>query len=310
MIIFFSYPYGAYKFILLNWWGISFAIVVGIEFFISILSTKKYMSLLWLCFTAILFAIFFFINGFNVISFGKVFKEKDIGYFREVQSIKNIVESSHFIVAVDDDLSNRWAVYFLRDFPIYLAEYRSYMAQAHVIPHMLRSRKIDLSNVRYILTDSKGLNSLPSATLVWSRGAYGLWMLSSENWIFISSIRNLKGIEDSDGEHIFWLGQDETEIRLVSAGDGQAVISADFIRGPGWPEHQDRTMLVSTDQRYSSIIVIAEDGPRTLSVPIVAGRNRIILRPQQNGNSRCFALRGTATVAFRSAWLESQPSEG
>ncbi len=281
MINFFSYSYGAYKFILFNWWGISFAIVVGIEFFVSMLSTKKYMSLLWLCFAAILFAVFFFINGFNIISFGKVFKEKDIGYFSGVQSIKNIVKSNHFIVAVDDDIANRWAVYFLRDFPIYLADYRSYMAQAHVIPHMLRSRKIDLSNVRYILTDSKGLNSLPSATLVWSRGAYSLWMLSSENWIFISSIRNLKGIEDSDGEHIFWLGHDETEIRLVSAGDGQAVISADFMRGPGWPEHQGRTMLVSTDQRYSSIIVIAEDGPQTLSVPIVSGRNRITLHPQQ-----------------------------
>jgi hypothetical protein len=281
VINFFSYPYGAYKFILFNWCGISFAVVVGMEFFVSMLSTRKYMSLLWLCSAAILFAIFFFINGFNVISFGKVFKEKDIGYFSGVQSIKNIVKSSHFIVAVDDDIANRWAVYFLRDFPIYLAEYRSYMAQAHVIPHMLRSQKIDFSSVRYILTDSKGLNSLPSATLVWSRGAYSLWMLPSENWIFISSIQNLKGIEDTDGAHVFWLGQDETELRLVSAGDGQAVISADFIRGPGSPEHQDVAMLVSTDQRFSSTIVIAEDGPQMLSVPIVSGRNRIILHPQQ-----------------------------
>jgi hypothetical protein len=134
--------------------------------------------------------------------------------------------------------------------------------------------------VQYILTDGKSLNSLPSATLVWSKGVYNLWMVPNEHWIFISSMRSLKGIDDTDGEHIFWLGQDETEIRLVSAGDGQAVISADFMRGPGWPEHQGRTMLVSTDQRDSSIVVVADDGPRTLSVPIVAGRNRIILRPQ------------------------------
>ena len=185
------------------------------------------------------------------------------------------------IISVDDDLSNRWAVYFLRDFPVYLAEYRSYMAQPHVIPNMLRSQKIDLSHVHYILTDRKGLSSLPPATLVWSMGAYGLWMMSSENWIFISSIQNLTGIEDSDGEPIFWLGQDDTEIRLVSSSDGQAVISANFVRGPGWPEKLDSKMVVSTDQRYSSIIVIAEDAPRTLSVPIVAGRNRIILRPLQ-----------------------------
>ena len=92
MIIFFSYPYGAYKFILLNWWGISFAIVAGIEFVMRVLSTKKYMSLLWTCFTAILFAIFFFINGFNIISFAKVFEGKDITYFREVERIKDIVE--------------------------------------------------------------------------------------------------------------------------------------------------------------------------------------------------------------------------
>jgi hypothetical protein len=121
--------------------------------------------------------------------------------------------------------------------------------------------------------------------LVWSSGAYSLWMLSSEHWIFITSIHNLKGIEDRDGEPIFWLGQDNTEIRLVSAVDGQAVISADFIRGPGWPQKLDDNIGVSTDQRYSRIIVIAKDGPRMLSVPIVAGRNRIILHPLQESRA-------------------------
>jgi hypothetical protein len=281
MIIFFSYPYGAYKFILLNWWGISFAIVVGIEFLIGELRTKKYMLILWSCFTGTLFAIFLFINGLNIISFGKVFEQKSMTSFREVEKIKNIVGGSSIIIAVDNDIANMWAVYYLRDFPIYLAEFRSYMAQSHVMPGMLKSQQIDLSNVRYILTDSKGLNSFPLPTLVWSRGAYDLWSLSSENWIFISSIQNLKRIEERDGEQIFWLGHDDAEIRLVSSGDGQAVISADFMRGPGWSETLDSNVVVSTDQRYSSIIGISEDGPQMLSIPIVAGRNRIILRPLQ-----------------------------
>jgi hypothetical protein len=285
MIIVFSYPYGAYKFILLNWWGISFAVVAGIEFIVRLLSTMRYIMIVWSCFTGLFFGIFFFINGFNVISFGKIFEHKNIAYFREVEQIKNIVGDSPFIVAVDDDIANRWAVYFLRDFSIYLAEFRSYMAQHHVMPGMLRSQKVDLSNVRYILTDSKGLISRPPASLVWSSGAYSLWMLSSEHWIFITSIHNLKGIEDRDGEPIFWLGQDNTEIRLVSAVDGQAVISADFIRGPGWPQKLDDNIGVSTDQRYSRIIVIAKDGPRMLSVPIVAGRNRIILHPLQESRA-------------------------
>jgi len=153
------------------------------------------------------------------------------------------------------------------------------MAQPHVVPYMQRAKEVDFSTVRYLLTDSRRVLLFPPAISVWSGEPYTLWKLSSDDWIFLSGIQNSNGIEDWGGEQAFWLGKGDTEIRLVAARDDQAVISGDFIRGPSLPEKVNRQILIFTDQGYRSIIAIAEDGPQRLSVPVVAGQNRIVLRP-------------------------------
>lgn len=297
MIFLSAYSYGAYKFILLDWWGISFAVIMGIRFLNKILHTKMSRSVVRAC-LIISFGFLLSLNGYKALAFGWKASEKSIVPFKQVETIKEMVGNEAILVAVNDGTGQKWAVYFLRDVPIVLAEYKDYMAQSHVVPLMDRAKSIGLSDVHYILTDRIGSFSFPHRSPLWTNRVSALWKLPGEHWIVVSGLQNANGIEDWGGEGGFWLGQGDTEIRLLSAKAGWVVMRAHFIRGPSLPEKLDRQILVFTNRGYNSTMTIAEDGPHTIVVPVVAGRNRLVLRPLEqpslpvlpNGDTRPLLL--------------------
>ncbi len=277
MIFKLRYSYGAYKIILLNWWAVAFVATLGVNKLLESQRMQGSLRGVAIGYAVGIFLLFISLNATMLIARYKISPYKDILAFKKLEEVKRIVASDSIIVSVNDNVANEWAVYFLRDIAMHLAEYRAYMAQSHVVPFMERSRKIDITGVRYALTDSK--ESFPRSNLSWAGGPYYLWKLKKARWILITGIQNGNGLEIVDGEPFFRLGNGDTEIRLLSTSNGTAVIHGEFILGPSLPDKPERQLLVLTDKGYQSYITISKNGPQTISVPIDAGKVRIILRP-------------------------------
>lgn len=165
LIVHAHYSYGVYKLILLNWWLMVFVVFTGAKNLVN----KHYLTYL----IAPLIMVYLLIN----VSYERFLTQQvitnDISVFKNLRSIKSIVGNKAIQVSVDDWYNNEWAVYYLRDYPIDLALYRSYMAQTHVIPYMKKARSIQPENIAYRLTDNS--DSFPKQQLVWHRGPYYLW---------------------------------------------------------------------------------------------------------------------------------------
>jgi hypothetical protein len=289
-----GYSYGAYKFILLNWWGITFAVISGA---FAILAMFRNLKRRWIICSG--FFILFFIDlaviGKRVESFNAYFvNSKDNSILRKVQEIKTFVGNEPVIINVNDDYANIWAVYYLRDMNTYLLDYKVYMAQAHVVPLMERSKAVDLTKTRYILIDDKGIPGSCSMNLQWTGGPYRLWEATKGNCVFASKPINPNGLEVWGGEEGFWMGKGNTELRLLSSYNGQALIQGYFSLGPSLPDKPSRHILISTDHGYETNVTIEKNGLQVYSIPVVVGINRITMKPLDepslsvlpNGDSR------------------------
>ena len=276
MIVGQDYSYGAYKLILLNWWAMAFAIIIGVEkLFVLSGPQGKFRGLMTGSAIGV-FVLFFCLNAVMVIQRDRSLNYRSVLPFKKVSEIEDIVGSGPLAVTVNDPIANEWAVYFLRNIPISLTRYRAYMAQAHVIPFMQRARGVDITKVKYALTDSE--ESFPQSNLLWEGGPYYLWKLKDSPWIQPTEIRNPNGLEKLSGKPFFWIGEGDTEIDLLSTANGSATIIAEFSLGPSLPDKPDRRMVLLTDKGYQANIIVAENGPQKIIVPVARGKNRIVLR--------------------------------
>jgi len=161
----------------------SLALLVAAASLISRLHVRKYKWSAEVGFTGV-FLLFLCISGVRLVSVDTAIAQQSILPIKQVEKVKSIIGDSPVAVSIDDDFANAWAVYFLRDVPIHLTEYRHYMAQPHVVPLMQRARPVDLSTLRYVLTDGKKTGLLLSGRpycLSWSGGPYFLWRMSGSN---------------------------------------------------------------------------------------------------------------------------------
>ena len=272
-----KYPYGAYKLILLNWWAIAFLVVTGMNKLLELPLFKKTYRVLITGSAATMCALFFCLNGITLIHKDMSLPYKSILPFKKVTEIEQITGVKPVIVNVNDHISNQWAVYFLRNVPISLTMYRSYMGQSHVIPLMKRSQKVDVAKVDYVLTDKK--ESFAEMELLWQGGPYYLRKYDDRGSAEVSEIRNGNGLEKRNDKSFFWIGKGDTEVDVLSTRKGIAIIQGAFLLGPSLPDRPSRELLILTDNGYQSKITISANGFQALRVPVIAGENRIILRP-------------------------------
>ena len=272
-----EYSYGAYKLILLNWWAMAFAVILGVDKLLALPRRREGFKGLITGSALCVVMLFFCLNATMLVYKDRSLPYKSILPFKKVAEIENIVGSKPVLVTVNDTTANEWAVFFLRSVPISLAQYRAYMAQAHVIPFMKRAQEVDITKVRYALTDNE--ESFPKSDLLWEGGPYYLWRLRESLWIQPTEIRNPNGLERLSGKPFFWIGKGDTEIDLLSTANGNATIFAEFLLGPSLPDKPDRRLLLLTDKGYQANIIIAKNGPQEITVPVIKGKNRIILQP-------------------------------
>jgi hypothetical protein len=272
MIFHLQYDYGAYKLLLLNWWALSFVSILGFSFLLS-----RFCRLPYRLTMAFIIVIYFIAFATAINSFDQLITPKSIAIYKHIVDIKPLIKNDSVIVHIDEPTTNEWAVYFLRDIPIHLATYRSYMAQSHLARPMEESRRIDPLRARYLLSDS--VNSLDSEAknLVWQHGLLRLWQLPETHWVLLTHIDNPNGIEEWGGERSFWIGAGKTTISLFSSGEGQAVITGTFSSGPSLPERPERNLIITAEHGHTDTITVTTTSRYTFRVPLIQGNNSISL---------------------------------
>jgi hypothetical protein len=279
------YSYAAYKLIVLDWWGMIVLLMTGIDWAIKRVHQTTLRRGVVGGFALLLVLILSQSNHINADTTFRYINSSNqqlsAAEFRQLREIKAIVGSESIIVLVNEWLANEWAVYYLRDIPIDLIEYRMYMAQAHVLPTMQRAQAISPGQARYVLTDAKLDSAIAKARhwrMVWSGGPYQLWQPENAEWAAITNITNANGIEQLDGERFFWVGNGPTVIHVLAAHTGVLQLSANLLLGPSLPEQPIRRLQVAVGNLISQTVT-AENGYQVLAIPAAAGENTITLTP-------------------------------
>jgi hypothetical protein len=278
-----AYSYGAYKMILLGWWSFTIPIVLGLASVADRVRPRARVAA-----TAGLYAFVVLLTvAFNRASASAAspsssnYAHVDLAQFRTLEQIKQLPDVPRLVIGVDDWLANEWAVYFLRDMPIHLDDYRMYMAQPHVVPFMERAQNVPLETIRYILTDDD-FEVVPGDAsawrLAWSGGPYRLWDTAGNLWARITKISNANGLEQLDGHQFFWIGHGDTTIEVATSEAGLLRIKATFVPGPSVPNQQQRSLLVTSSAGYSQQETF-NGGFQEIVLPVPAGATTITLRP-------------------------------
>jgi len=291
MIFRLRYDYGAYKFILLNWWGISFAVTSGAGLFLSWFHEKKYKP-----FIIGAFVLFFVITGVRIYFFGKSVEPKNILTYKQVEETKKIIKKGSVIVTLYDPTATQWFLYYLRDVAIRpLFYHHPYLGSNNLNAFAnLQGVNGNISDMRYLLTDDKQLFSSSSSRLIWSGGPYHLFEIAGDGWAVIYNLINPNGLEQYHGEQFFWVGGDDTVIKLAAGRDGELVLTANFLPGPSLPTSNVRNILIKTNSGYKKIMQIDSSCRLSVLLPIQKGENQVriialdrpAIRVLPNGDTR------------------------
>ena len=185
MVVHEQYSYGAYKLLLIACWAPAAYVVSGAQA-LADRATRGRQSrpltfrtaMVMIAATALIGAVVSAAAA-REVAFRRAIVADSIEPYRTLVSLNHVLAPDPILMSVDDTLANEWAVYFLRDHLFRLVGYRSYMAQAHVVPSMDRSRAIDLGAVRYVLSDAAALDDHQPADhdVAWADGPYALWRI-------------------------------------------------------------------------------------------------------------------------------------
>jgi len=280
----FRYSYGAYKFILLNSWGLAFLVVLGLRELLNRLR-EKWRIAGWAV-VALLVGTNLFSGARKAIALARSAPARSIDHFSQVRAIQRFSGDRPVVVAVDEGFSNAWAVYFLRDLPVILAEYRGYMGQAHVVPFMDRVKSYSYARSQLVLSDN---SELPPAgglfRVIWSGGPYRLLQSMGTRWTWLSSIHNLNGLENTPERDFFWLGEAETVVTILANHSGHVELRAEASLGPSVPQKTVSRLRVTSGDRKRDLEI--RPGPFVVTIPVCEGKNRVTLLPLDTPTLRC-----------------------
>jgi len=307
-----KYSYGAYKLITLLWWLVSYMMVLAVRWlqaksynrFIPVLSKGSYLLAI---------IIVAYLNIMQGIRFDRNLINTDIKLYKELLLIPPIVNNSPVGISVSDPIANMWAMYYLRESITYFFSYQAYPNQPHVLPFMHRSQQVDLSKIRYLLTDAKGFRP-EEASMLWHNSVYSLWKIKDSPF-FIAGISNPNGVEILNNNEFYWLGNQKTLIDIQSSFTGIISIVGDFMMGPSLSETTERNLMVTSrinGQSHSFAFTI-RPGRNIIEVPVSRGNNKIELsvldeptiNSLPNGDSRVLLL-GLQNIQFE---FQNEPEE-
>jgi hypothetical protein len=299
MIVAAQYSYGAYKLILLSWWMLGMAVVLGIDAVVASRPLTQYARAVRVGACTALIAAALVHAGIRNRRAVDEAGRWTMADYRQVRTIEDLKLPKKVLIAVDEPVANEWAVYFLRDVPVALGSYRLYMAFSHVRPLMDRARSIPQEDIGYVLTDDHPEAAFrdPKAwSLVWAAGPYRLWAPKAERWAILTGVTNPYGLEEVGGKPFFWMGPAASSLDVLSSADGELGLRAAFIPGPSVAGVPSRRLLVTTTSGYSRELLV-HGGERLIRIPVKAGSEQISMTvldvptsPAPNGDPRALVL--------------------
>jgi hypothetical protein len=279
------YSYGAYKIVSVNIWMIGFFTVAG---GIRLAERARGHLPKPVSVAAVIATVLFLVTADRTLVQANVVKYRQNALqqtkYREAVTISAIVAGAPTLLAVRDDDANEWAVFYLSDTPLLIAPYRRYMAQAHVIPFMERSRPVDPAGIRYIVTDHGDTIRavLSGARQVWDGQAYSLWRTDDADWAIVADVRNPNGGETGG----IWLGSPKTEFLVVTGRNGPATLTANVQPGPRAAPGMGRFHITveDADGRHQTLF---QPGENRFPVNLATGRGSVTLAVEEppNGSS-------------------------
>ena len=175
MLLYESYSYAAYKFIVLLWWLIPYLLVSGIDFLQNHFHTYPGLIFVLVYFPILLFLVNTTFRISYVALSKTAFLQSDYVQIRDVPIVK---QNTPILVDVNDWLSSEWANYYLRDQDSFLLVRKMYMVWNPEV--MDQAKKIDPSEIHYILSDNDPVD-IPVNAKIWTGKPYSIWELSA-NW--------------------------------------------------------------------------------------------------------------------------------
>jgi hypothetical protein len=275
MVIREQYGYGAYKLLLFGWWIHSAAGVLAARAVFTWLGRTRPQvalpaSLVLMSLAGLLLAG----TAACVVAYRQGLGAPTLAPYRRLVETDRIIGDNSIIIDVYDSLANEWAVYFLREHRLYLMQYGGYMAAPHLVALMGLSAPVDLTQAKFVLSNSRP----EGRTVVWSGGPYFLSRLPQSGAALIKSVHNPNGNEELAGRPYYWLGEGDTEIRVISTATGDGLLTADFGRGPSLPERSDRRLLIRVNDGAAQMVTLDAAGERSLAIPLRVGENVVSIR--------------------------------
>lgn len=119
MIFIWSYDYGAYKFISLNWWATSFTVILGAIYLQGRCRNQNNAAIIKIS-LQILFSLVLVLVTMKIINFHMSVNPKDIAEYKKVEEINKITKNELLLLNIKNPKTLEWAIYYLRNTPIYI----------------------------------------------------------------------------------------------------------------------------------------------------------------------------------------------
>jgi hypothetical protein len=277
MIVRYAYSYGAYKFIVFNWGLMILAVVLGASAWTrtSVRRAAMGVSLLMLLAIPAVLAV-------RLSRVEPTIASQSLEWFRPVAHVRDLVGHEPLGIALENDLSSYWAIYFLRDQHIQLLQFPTYLGMPHVQPLMARAPVIAPASIRYLLTDTVDPGPLVEVegwARVWRQGRYTLWDTAANGWAVAQTVSTPNGVERVNDHAFLWLGGGSMSVAITASRAGAARLAGRFIVGPNLPADTSSLHLrVGGTSGVDREVTIAP-GPGAVCLPLSPGTTTWTLTP-------------------------------
>jgi hypothetical protein len=286
------YSYGAYKFLLVTGWAVSFVTVTGARQLMS--RPGREGRVLAIAIVAVLLAI----PGATLArTFAETMQQPQVSMdrFRSVREVARVIGNSPLAIFVDDEETELWTLYYLRESRLQLGKRTHYLFGLRMANALRLPVEVPWREFRYLLTDkvrTQWFIEQEGWTPIWQSDVLTLWDTGQQGWAVLVSATNPSALEMAPGPWL-WLGGDPLRITLTASKPAWVALAAEFVPGPSVPETPQRRVQVSCSNGFTRMVTIAP-GPQAIDMPVAEGQNvcswttldRPTLLVQPNGDTR------------------------
>jgi hypothetical protein len=267
-----AYGYGAYKFVLLGWWLLVLAVVIGVR---ECGKLRPYLANL-----AVLIALATFGVSLNRAVHGVIAPpQPDIKAFRELRAVERLADGTPIAVVVGNPVALHWASYFLRASKTRLVSTSGYLAAPPFQPAMAQAAPVSWRSLRLLLTDAADPGPIVEQQhwkQLWSNSQYALWDTGDAGWAVVSEIDSAYPYA-VNGSELVWLGDKPTRLIATASGSGTATIHAGLALSQALPPTIGEVHFKSTDDAGEGCEWTLTDRGTIVSLFLHEGNNTLTL---------------------------------